>query len=63
MKGASTNSYGGQLVVTVGTAIIVLLAIIIDIEIADKDLDFSVLENPSIPKSFIAKVAGNHYFM
>jgi len=51
------NSYGGQLVVTVGTAIIVLLAIIIDIEIADKDLDFSVLENPSIPKFFIAKVA------
>ena len=49
------NSYGGQPVVTVGTAIIVLLVTITDIEIADKDLDFNVpLKNPSVPKSFIS---------
>lgn len=54
MSGVSTSSYGGRLVDTVGTAIIVLLAITTDIEIADKDLDSNILlENPSVPKSFI----------
>lgn len=54
MREASTSSYGGRPVVTVGTAITVLLAIITDIEIADKDLNFGVpLENPSVPKTFI----------
>lgn len=54
MRGVSTSSYGERLVVIVGTVITVLLAIITDIEIADKDLDFSVsLKNPLVPKSLI----------
>lgn len=55
MNGVSTSSYGGRLVVTVDTAITVLLAITTDIEIADKDLDSNIsLENPSVLKYFIS---------